>query len=948
VSAPLRPPALVHRGLVLARALFFDPSLAGEAATRRRILARYRAGATLCAPAGGYLLTLPEAVPVDCRTAEALPLVELGGVLASAPLGPADLERLEAPAGAAVLLRHGRVEVVRHGAAAAVDPSAWLDLSGVRVLPARPLGSPPAALAPPPPPPEVSRAQLGVGAPDPGRAELLRSLEAAGREPGTGGTADPGRTRPRWALDGVGRGLLAGLAAWVSRWGRGSSGPGWEPWRRLVLVMTAVGVVTLMAAGLPPQLVGALLLWLVLAAPTGTPSAPRAHGGRHPPPAAGGESWLRRLAGRWLLRLNLAALLGPAHARYLRRLLDQFERGDLDEALRNAIPLGELGRATERLLALGAPGARAHLQPTLRGASTTSVVNVPEQLQDTLRQLYRRAFQQLEAQGRVEEAAFVLADLLASPAEAVSFLERQRRLQLAAELAEGRELPVPLVARQWVLAGQAQRAVDLARRSGQLGAVVLLLERSHPDQAGALRLVWADLLASAGDFPGAAEAVWPVSSARHLARAWVVEGLRRGGLTEARLLPRRLTVEPEAFPAVKARARELLADRAPETAAVRAALTASLLAEAPTPGHAQLARLAVRAALRDRSLPPARLLELAERAGDPALQTEVQLLRPGRPADPPPTLVVEVAEDDRGHHPLLDAALLPDGRMVVALGEAGVVVLRADGTVRGRLDAPAQRLVVAELGDRALAVSRRGEVLRLTRLDLAALRAQDWCDTRLGPFAARYDGQLWLASEGNRMLGLDALAPRPRPLFHVPDLPGTVVDVRATPHQVSALLRAPRPDGAWSHQRWTWTYPGLVLRERAELEHRGAVAVAMDDAGGVVWHQAPTSPDSGPTLALRSERPGPSPVWRPGPLDERVSVSCAAEQGLLAVAVVGAGGGRVEVLGPGTPLLFTATLAGAGALSLRLHEGVLVVVDDRGRVLVVDVPRRKLLRELRF
>lgn len=76
---------------------------------------------------------------------------------------------------------------------------------------------------------------------------------------------------------------------------------------------------------------------------------------------------------------------------------------------------------------------------------------------DKLRAAYRKAFEQLEREGRIDEAAFVLAELLHVDEEAVAFLERHGRLRLAAEVAEARDLPPGLIVRQWFLAGDVAR-----------------------------------------------------------------------------------------------------------------------------------------------------------------------------------------------------------------------------------------------------------------------------------------------------------------------------------------------------------------------------------------------------------------------------------------------------------------------------------------------------------
>lgn len=81
-----------------------------------------------------------------------------------------------------------------------------------------------------------------------------------------------------------------------------------------------------------------------------------------------------------------------------------------------------------------------------------------------LQQTYRRAAERLEQAGRIDEAAFVFAELLNSPAECIALLERHQRFELAAQIAEDRKLDPTLVVRLWWLAGNRDRAVMIARR----------------------------------------------------------------------------------------------------------------------------------------------------------------------------------------------------------------------------------------------------------------------------------------------------------------------------------------------------------------------------------------------------------------------------------------------------------------------------------------------------
>src|SRR5690606_1366062 len=144
-----------------------------------------------------------------------------------------------------------------------------------------------------------------------------------------------------------------------------------------------------------------------------------------------------------VLRTRLGRWLGDAHGRYLGELFDMFERGDLDAALRHAIPLG--GPTQSGTVSLAKLRPRGELSIGAHATVATGTLLTATDGYAELRQRYRAAVELLEQRGRIEEAAFVLAELLHADEEAVAFLERHGRLHKAAELAEGRQLAPGLV-----------------------------------------------------------------------------------------------------------------------------------------------------------------------------------------------------------------------------------------------------------------------------------------------------------------------------------------------------------------------------------------------------------------------------------------------------------------------------------------------------------------------
>ncbi|MFD0351135.1 hypothetical protein ACFQ0M_44090 [Kitasatospora aburaviensis] len=151
--------------------------------------------------------------------------------------------------------------------------------------------------------------------------------------------------------------------------------------------------------------------------------------------------------------------------------------------------------------------------------------------------LYRRAAEELERVGRIDEAAFVLADLLDAPAEAVALLDRHGRSGQAAELAEGRDLAADLVVRLWWQAGAHERALRIAHRRAAFAAAVGRLAADDPAAGRELRRAWAAHSREAGDHLGAVEALWPDEALRPLAAADLRDAVALGGPTRGRALP---------------------------------------------------------------------------------------------------------------------------------------------------------------------------------------------------------------------------------------------------------------------------------------------------------------------------------------------------------------------------------------------------------------------------
>jgi hypothetical protein len=875
----MKPRALVYRGSIEAVGLLIDPM---RPDAKQRVMALYAAGVSVSEAPAGWVVRFP-ARRLRAETAPGTPLVEIRGALWAFPPSEAEREALSPPSGSIVRVQRGLAQV-DVPPFRGVDPAAWLDLEGWSAVQVTSLGAPP----PPAPPPEIPdvRAALDVAKADAQMAAVAAALAGIGRGGAEGAPGTPGPL-----VKGLAAAIRAAMAAtsWLRGW-----------WTRPA-----------------PQ---------AEAAAGNTAATP-------PPAQPQGPGWFSRFEqwlASWLARTGLLALLERQHAAYLQKMMDLFEGGDLLEALRYAIPLSN------------GPGGGgiAWLPPSPRDALTFGGgggggggLGLSLDLFAHIRNLYENAWKRLVAMGRVEEAAFVLAELLGREEEAVQLLETHGLLRKAAEVAEARGLAPGLVVRQWWIAGEHERAVQTARRAGAFADAVLRLEKTSPEEARRLRIAWAEALGDAGDYAQAVDVIWPVEEARPKAIGWMDAAADAGGTLGAAMLVRKLSIVKEAFPDVRDRLLPVLADPDGAALAVRHAVYEALLAVPETPEMRALARPAARSALRD-------LPELGDRAfvnrlvqitGDALLRSDAGALATTSARVIPladreiPTTIVFTA-DEAGPVAAKDAVLLSDGRLLVALGEAGVRLVSRDGRTIVHWDQPADALITNPEVTRAIALARRGDWVRLARIDLAARKATFWADAEITTWSRSYDGSIWYVAGKDDVLGIDALAAKWKALWRVGDLK----DVRGiswSSNQLAFLA---------SGQRWAYELPGPRLRTREDVPASAStvgagVGYVADWDGGNAILRGPSGQADLPSL--------PDEIV---PRDDKRWVALRMEEGHEL-------GGRV-LLFRESPLKQRADLVfeGANPTFVRFGPDALVIGTDKGHLVVFDLVRGVALRRLRL
>ena len=740
------------RGTVDLAGLFFAAPLVPEGEARRRILELLAEGDRVLRTPDGLLLLFAHRRPARLDTVPGEPLVSHGpGWISYDPRSP---ESPPVPAETWWRVRAGIQEELALPVFPPEDPADWIDLEAYAVGSPISLGEPAPGVAPPA---ETARLLDDVLKDIPKRSEATKTLlEKMARQ---------ARDQTK-RTGGVSGGSRSGAPSF---WGN---------------------------------------LWNTLfSTSTGSSS-----GGSGTAADANSPNRFHMALYGVLRRLGATLVLGYQRSLFLGRLLQMMDRGDIEETLRHAIPLSNSNLHGQPSLGFLGPRDQIRITPFAPGSSD---VMLGDNLYFVLRQRYEGLAKQLEEQGKLDRAAFVLAELLDEGTRAVDLFERHGQYDKAAEIAELKRLSGALVVRLWFLANKPERAIRQAIARGAFREAVVRMERDQHPQASELRLLWATAEGEAGDPSRAVEILWEDSTLRPLARPWMQRAEDDGGLAELAVLGYRAALEPESVETLWHRVLDRVAQEEQADAVLRT-VGDSLLAVDPSDAVHLLRRRFCRLGLaHGGGVPPRKmLLSLSQRSGDEALAEDIRQLP--KEQDAPPLGILShrprFPPDDRGRLPIEDAAVLGDGRLLVAHGEHGIRLLSPSGRPLGRIDQPAERLVVGR-GSVALALMRRGPVWRVARLDLARLTGEVLAELRLAHFTRNLHGRRWFVVAGEELLVLDAAGGDPQhgfPTLWRLELDHVVWSMAQHPEKGLALVVG-EPPLVWILDT------GLVLRRRLDM-----------------------------------------------------------------------------------------------------------------------------------
>jgi hypothetical protein len=141
--------------------------------------------------------------------------------------------------------------------------------------------------------------------------------------------------------------------------------------------------------------------------------------------------------------------------------------------------------------------------------------------------------------------------------------------------------------------------------------------------------------------------------------------------------------------------------------------------------------------------------------------------------------------------------------------------LSREGKIQMRFAEPAHHIVISDQADRAILLARRGEIYRLSRLDITSKQATAWRDARFDVFAPDYDGLNWFVGRGSAVYAIDAAAKRWEHLWKVDEADAIAHAVSRSATALSIKFDWPRGRSPNS-EAWTYELPSLMLRRRQD------------------------------------------------------------------------------------------------------------------------------------
>ncbi|WP_392564367.1 bpX6 domain-containing protein [Orbus wheelerorum] len=462
----------------------------------------------------------------------------------------------------------------------------------------------------------------------------------------------------------------------------------------------------------------------------------------------------------WRKYLTVFAIFSKLHhliafrqGKYLDSMMKLFETGNLDEALKHAIPInGEQGFG-QQFFGVPKPRNKLSLSEKIYGQGSSIYFN--SKIQNRINQLYQKSFEQLVKENRVEEATFVLIELLNNLNKGIEFLEQNLRYQQALDIAIARDADPDIIVRLCCLTQQWDKAIIVAKRNNAFANAIMFLERDNQQSADNLRLIWANTLAERGEWLAAIDAIWPLKENRYLAEIWF-DYAEKTEEYNANIIVKRLILQPDAISLYQQYIEQLQVD--PTLYQERLALTFAILQHKKYIKNLRvLLSLLINVIISDiiqytTAFNKADMLELLALSDDKALKFDLAMDRikiKTHQSLAKDKNCQKIVYSSVGQRIIYDAVPIRNGNYLIALGEAGIVVVDKMGKQLKHYMIAAYDIVLSHNLNQVLLLAKREDSYCVYKLDLATEKSMSLGYLKFDIFLSHFDGLNWTIIDNN-------------------------------------------------------------------------------------------------------------------------------------------------------------------------------------------------------
>ncbi len=686
-----------------------------------------------------------------------------------------------------------------------------------------------------------------------------------------------------------------------------------------------------------------------------------------------GESFGQKVRGAFgdmMMASRMSQLIQRQHARYMRRLIDMLNHGDPLKAIKHAVPLANmremLSDRTRSFFGFLRPFSNLNFRD--QSSSSSSSVSIGDEYHSYLEQLYRQSFNKLDQQGRYKEAAYVLVELLNEVDEAIEYLEAKGQLPLAAELADAREVDPAVRIRLHFLLGQKERAVELAKLSGHFPEAIALLAEKNPQLCDELKILSAQVLAKAGRYRDAALRIWDIERVEVQKHQWIRSCLAEGGIDGAEMLARWINVKPALMDEILESILALFQNNDCYYDDEKKAFLKQLLTEKKTPNTSLAAKAILRGILceySDGSLayPREAIRQLIRMTDDQALVVDIPRIpefvanseKQLPQTDGKPGIAswqYEHQFDLSGTIAITDCVCIFNRQLLIGLGEQGVRCIDESGKTVAEYNVPADRLVVADSGNRVVAIARRHAYCSVSQINMSDKSSCYWDDIPLDNWEPTYNGEIWYVAHDDQLAVVDTQCQPSQLLWQtqVVDQINCLSAIYCNSNEYSVLYQQGR-----HFQIHRYLLPQLEFHEKLKLklsqaEYNKIQSVSIASLGRLLVLDKLVTIDGKTTVKLSVYQSEEEVKTNHLEVESGEVERFTCMQDWVALSINSGDKTCVYLLELDGTSQFDCKLKlvfqGACRVHFRLQNKNLICCDDRGRIIVISLDDGSLINEI--